>query len=220
MLHHSPSENTVFGRIFYTFHPKIARPRPGIAKKRGGSPSDFRDFSDFGHNCPAVAFDELRNAAAETRRGGSLIPAYRRKFRLDDVHRSAVADEGDGAFCSPIDDAVHFGGFKNVRQDVIVSRIAVSLGIIAVGLPFAAGEPPVNPWQLNFRLGGGKLKAMGQIHSNGLLEQRHQADIAADQRQEQYCRNNPDDSHLHFKLILEFSGRFRSTEPPENRRGA
>ena len=65
MLHHSPSENTVFGRIFYVIHTKIARPEPEIAKKRGASPSDFRDFLDFGHKCPAVAFDELLNAAAE-----------------------------------------------------------------------------------------------------------------------------------------------------------
>ena len=62
---HDPSENTVFGRIFYAFQPKIARPEPEIAKKRGGFPSDFRDFLDFWHNYPAVAFDELRNAAAE-----------------------------------------------------------------------------------------------------------------------------------------------------------
>ena len=32
MLHHSPSENTVFGRIFYTFQPNITRPEPEIAK--------------------------------------------------------------------------------------------------------------------------------------------------------------------------------------------
>ena len=62
---HSPSENTVFGRIFYTIHPKITRPKPEIAKKRGVFPSEFRDFSDFWHNCPAVALDEPRNAAAE-----------------------------------------------------------------------------------------------------------------------------------------------------------
>ena len=30
-----------------------------IAKKGGTSPSGFRDFLDFWHNCPAVAFDEL-----------------------------------------------------------------------------------------------------------------------------------------------------------------
>ena len=75
---HSPSENTVFGRIFYTFHTKITRPRPEIAKKRGVFPSDFRDFSDFGHNCPAVAFDELRNAAAEGD-GSSDVVAQRRE---------------------------------------------------------------------------------------------------------------------------------------------
>ena len=65
MLHHSPSENTVFERIFYTIHIKITRPEPEIAKKRGVSPSDFRDFSDFWHSDAAVAFDELLNAAAE-----------------------------------------------------------------------------------------------------------------------------------------------------------
>ena len=65
MLHHSPSENTVFGRIFYTIHTKFTHSEPEIAKKRGVSSSDFRDFLDFRHNYPAVAFDELRNAAAE-----------------------------------------------------------------------------------------------------------------------------------------------------------
>ena len=65
MLHHSPSENTVFGRIFYTIQPNIARSKPEIAKKGGVSPSDFRDFSDFWHSDSAVAFDELLNAAAE-----------------------------------------------------------------------------------------------------------------------------------------------------------
>ena len=38
---------------------------PKSRKKEGGFPSDFRDFSDFWHNYPAVAFDELLNAAAE-----------------------------------------------------------------------------------------------------------------------------------------------------------
>ena len=75
---HSPSENTVFGRIFYTFHTKFARPRPGIAKKRGVSPSDFRDFSDFWHSDAAVAFDELLNAAAEGD-GSSDVVALRRE---------------------------------------------------------------------------------------------------------------------------------------------
>ena len=78
MLHHSPSENTVFERIFYTIHIKITRPEPEIAKKRGVSPSDFRDFSDFWHNYPAVAFDELRNAAAEGD-GSSDVVAQRRE---------------------------------------------------------------------------------------------------------------------------------------------
>ena len=31
--YHSPSENTVFGRIFYTIQPKIARTEPEIAEK-------------------------------------------------------------------------------------------------------------------------------------------------------------------------------------------
>ena len=75
---HNPSENTVFGRIFYTIHTKIARPKPEIAKKRGVFPSEFRDFSDFWHNCPAVAFDELRNAAAEGD-GSSDVVAQRRE---------------------------------------------------------------------------------------------------------------------------------------------
>ena len=75
---HSPSENTVFGRIFYAFQPKVARSEPKIAKKRGAFPSDFRDFSDFWHNYPAVAFDELRNAAAEGD-GSSDVVAQRRE---------------------------------------------------------------------------------------------------------------------------------------------
>ena len=78
MLHHSPSENTVFGRIFYTIHTKTAHPKSEIAKKRGGFLSDFRDFSDFWHNYPAVAFDELRNAAAEGD-GSSDVVAQRRE---------------------------------------------------------------------------------------------------------------------------------------------
>ena len=78
MLHHSPSENTVFGRIFYNIHTKIARPKPEIAKKRGAFPSNFHDFLDFWHNYPAVAFDELRNAAAEGD-GSSDVVAQRRE---------------------------------------------------------------------------------------------------------------------------------------------
>ena len=78
MLHHSPSENTVFGRKFYTLHTKITHPRLGIAKKGVVFPSDFRDFSDFWHNCPAVAFDELLNAAAEGD-GSSDVVAQRRE---------------------------------------------------------------------------------------------------------------------------------------------
>ena len=65
MLHHIPSENTVFRTDIlycpYKNRPSIARNR----EKSGGFPSDFRDFLNFGHNCPAVAFDELLNAAAE-----------------------------------------------------------------------------------------------------------------------------------------------------------
>ena len=78
MLHHSPSENTVFGRIFYSIQPNIARSKPEIAKKGGVSPSDFRDFWDFWHNYPAVAFDELLNAAAEGD-GSSDVVAQRRE---------------------------------------------------------------------------------------------------------------------------------------------
>ena len=77
MLHHSPSENTVFGRIFYTIHTKFTHSKPEIAKKGGVSPSDFRDFSDFGHSDSAVAIDELLNAAAEGD-GSSDVVAQRR----------------------------------------------------------------------------------------------------------------------------------------------
>ena len=92
MLHHSPSENTVFGRIFYAFQPKITRPRPKIAKKRGFFPSDFRDFSDFWHNYPAVAFDELRNAAAEGD-GSSDVVAQRRESEFGGDLFLAPAEE-------------------------------------------------------------------------------------------------------------------------------
>ena len=51
---------------------------PKSRKKEGGFPSDFRDFSDFWHNYPAVAFDELRNAAAEGD-GSSDVVAQRRE---------------------------------------------------------------------------------------------------------------------------------------------
>ena len=61
----SPSENTVFGRIFYTIHTKFTHSKPEIAKKGGVSPSDFRDFSDFWYSDAAVAIDEFLNAAAE-----------------------------------------------------------------------------------------------------------------------------------------------------------
>ena len=78
MLHHSPSENIVFGRIFYTIQPNIARSEPEIAKKRGGFPSDFHDFLDFWHSDAAVAFDELLNAAAKGD-GSSDVVAQRRE---------------------------------------------------------------------------------------------------------------------------------------------
>ena len=78
MLHHSPSENTVFGRIFYTIHTKATHSKPKIAKKGGVSPSDFRDFFDFWHSDSAVAFDELLNAAAEGD-GSSDVVAQRRE---------------------------------------------------------------------------------------------------------------------------------------------
>ena len=74
----SPSESTVFGWIFCVVHTKIACLWPEIAKKRGTFPSDFRDFLDFGHNCPAVAFDEFLNAAAEGD-GSSDVVAQRRE---------------------------------------------------------------------------------------------------------------------------------------------
>ena len=89
---HSPSENTVFGRIFYTIHPKITRPKPEIAKKRGVFPSEFRDFSDFWHSDPAVAFDELRNAAAEGD-GSSDVVAQRREREFGSDLFLAPAEE-------------------------------------------------------------------------------------------------------------------------------
>ena len=78
MLHHSPSENTAFGRTFCITHTEFTHPRPKIAEKRGNSPSDFRDFSDFWHSNAAVALDELLNAAAESDRSSNVI-AQRRK---------------------------------------------------------------------------------------------------------------------------------------------
>ena len=51
---------------------------PKSRKKEGASPSSFRDFLDFWHNCPAVAFDELLNAAAEGD-GSSNVVAQRRE---------------------------------------------------------------------------------------------------------------------------------------------
>ena len=55
-------------------HPSRVRNR----ENRGAFPSDFRDFLDFGHDCPAVAFDELLNAAAEGD-GSSDVVAQRRE---------------------------------------------------------------------------------------------------------------------------------------------
>ena len=48
MLHHNPSENTVFGRIFYTFHTKIACLWSEIAKKEGLPPQISAIFLIFG----------------------------------------------------------------------------------------------------------------------------------------------------------------------------
>ena len=59
-------------------NPKSPVQSPKSRKKEGGFPSDFRDFSDFWHNYPAVAFDELRNAAADGD-GSSDVVAQRRE---------------------------------------------------------------------------------------------------------------------------------------------
>ena len=47
-IHHSPSENTVFGRIFYAIQPNITRPEPEIAKKERLSPQISAIFLIFG----------------------------------------------------------------------------------------------------------------------------------------------------------------------------
>ena len=57
---------------------KNARPRLQIAKKEGLFPQISAIFLDFGHNCPAVAFDEFWNAAAEGD-GSSDVVAQRRE---------------------------------------------------------------------------------------------------------------------------------------------
>ena len=119
---HSPSENTVFGRIFYALHTKITRPEPEIAKKRGFFPSDFRDFSDFWHNCPAVALDEPRNAAAEGD-GSSDVVAQRREGEFGgDLFLSsaekmaavvAVLDGTEGVFAGLLSELL----FANISPD-------------------------------------------------------------------------------------------------------
>ena len=63
--HHSPSENTVFGRIFYAKNTKRNNNPAQIAKKERVFPSEFRDFSDFWHSYPAVTVYEVMNASAD-----------------------------------------------------------------------------------------------------------------------------------------------------------
>ena len=62
---HSPSENTVFGRIFYAQSTKTSHNAAQNREKRGISPSNFRDFFDFLHSYPAVTFNEFMNASAD-----------------------------------------------------------------------------------------------------------------------------------------------------------
>ena len=73
MDHHSPSENARFQTVFLCKQVKLSPIRPQIAKKRGGSPSELRDFSDFGHSCPAVELDEFRHPSAETDRPSQVV---------------------------------------------------------------------------------------------------------------------------------------------------
>ena len=47
MLHHSPSGNTVFGRIFYTIRTNFTHSKLEIAKKGGASPLRFPRFFGF-----------------------------------------------------------------------------------------------------------------------------------------------------------------------------
>ena len=62
---HSPSENTVFGRIFYAQHTKASHNPAQNREKERDFPLDFRDFSDFWHSYPAVTFYEIMNASAD-----------------------------------------------------------------------------------------------------------------------------------------------------------
>ena len=70
---HSPSENTVFGRIFYEKNTKRNHNPAQIAKKERVFPSEFRDFSDFWHSYPEEAFNELLNAAADVDRPSDIV---------------------------------------------------------------------------------------------------------------------------------------------------
>ena len=63
--HHNPSENTVFGRIFYAKNTKLNHNPAQIAKKERVFPSEFRDFSDFGHSYPVIEVYEFLNAATD-----------------------------------------------------------------------------------------------------------------------------------------------------------
>ena len=62
---HSPSESTVFGRIFYAKNTKRNHNPAQIARKERFFPSEFRDFSDFWHSYPAVTVYEVMNASAD-----------------------------------------------------------------------------------------------------------------------------------------------------------
>ena len=65
MLHHNPSENTVFGRIFYAQRTKTSRNPAQNREKERFFPSEFRDFSDFGHSYPVIEVYEFLNAATD-----------------------------------------------------------------------------------------------------------------------------------------------------------
>ena len=62
---HNPSENTVFGRIFYAQRTKTSRNPAQNRETERDFPSEFCDFSDFWHSYPAVTFHELLNAATD-----------------------------------------------------------------------------------------------------------------------------------------------------------
>ena len=62
---HSPSENTVFGRIFYAQPTKTDYNPAQNHEKERDFPSDFRDFPDFWHSYPMVEVYELLNASAD-----------------------------------------------------------------------------------------------------------------------------------------------------------